>query len=134
MNTFKLTGNLTADPELKFANSSGKAYVRLRVAESRGEGKDSNFYDVTAFESLAENIHDSLHKGDRVVIDGYFDSARTYQTQAGETRVALDVIANEVTPSLRFATAAVTRKASSNYDSSTEVAAAYATDDIEQPF
>ena len=110
MNTFKFNGNLTADPELKFANGSGKAYVRLRVAESRGEGKESNFYDVTAFESLAENIQDSLHKGDRVVVDGYFDAARTYQTGAGETRVALDVVANEITPSLRFATVAITRK------------------------
>ena len=112
MNKFNVTGNLTADPELKFANSSGKAYVRLRIAESRGEGKESNFYDVTAFESLAENIQDSLHKGDRVVVDGYFDAARTYQTGAGETRVALDVIANEVTASLRFATASITRKTS----------------------
>lgn len=110
MNTFKFTANLVADPELKFANSSGKAYVRLRVAESRGEGKESNFYDVTAFESLAENIADSLRKGDRVVIDGYFDSARTYETGAGETRVALDVIANEVTPSLKWATVTVVRK------------------------
>ena len=108
MNNFKITANLVADPELKFGNS-GKAYVRLRVAESRGLDKESNFYDVTAFETLAENIADSLRKGDKVVVDGYFDSARTYQTQAGETRVALDVIANEVTPSLRFATAAVTR-------------------------
>jgi single-strand DNA-binding protein len=108
MNTFKFTANLVADPELKFGNS-GKAYVRLRVAESRGEGKESNFYDVTAFESLAENVADSLHKGDRVVIDGYFDAARTYQTGAGETRIALDVIATEVTPSLRFAAVEVTR-------------------------
>lgn len=110
MNSFKFTGNLTADPDLKFGNSSGKPYVRLRVAESRGEGKESNFYDVTAYEALAENIVDSLHKGDRVVIDGYFDAARTYQTQSGETRVALDVVANEVTPSLRFATATLLRK------------------------
>jgi hypothetical protein len=44
-----------------------------------------------------------------VVIDGYFDSARTYETAAGETRVALDVIANEVTASLRFATVNVIR-------------------------
>jgi single-strand DNA-binding protein len=109
MNTFKINGNLTSDPELRFGNS-GKAYVRLRVAESRGEGKESNFYDVTAFESLAENVADSLHKGDRVVIDGYFDAARTYQTGAGETRIALDVIANEVTASLRFATVTIVRK------------------------
>jgi len=109
MNTFKATVNLTADPELKFGNSSGNPYVSLRVAESRGEGKESNFYDVKVFDKQAENIADSLKKGDRVVIDGYFDSARTYQTQAGETRIALDVIANDVYPSLRFATVAVTR-------------------------
>ena len=132
MNSFNVTANLVADPELRFGNS-GKAYVRLRVAESRGENKESNFYDVTAFESLAENVADSLHKGDRVVIDGYFDSARTYQTAAGETRVALDVIANEITPSLRFATAVVTRNAKSNYDTSTEVKTAYELPE-EEPF
>lgn len=126
MNNLKITGNLTADPSLKFGNS-GKAYVRLRVAESRGENKDSNFYDVTAFEALAENIADSLHKGDRVVIDGYFDSARLYEAQ-GETRIALDVIANDVTPSLRFATALVSRK-------TTDVAATTIQYDTEeQPF
>jgi single-strand DNA-binding protein len=108
MNSFKFTGNLTADPMLKFGNS-GKPYARLRVAESRGEGKDSTFYDVTVFEDLAENVTDSLHKGDRVTIDGYFSEARTYQTEAGETRVALDVIAQEVAPSLRFAKATVVR-------------------------
>lgn len=123
---------MAAEPELKFANSSGKAYVRLRVAESRGEGKESNFYDVTAFETLAENIADSLHKGDRVVIDGYFDSARTYETAAGETRVALDVIANEVTASLRFATVSITRN--DKNDVAAPVSLQYAEDDIEAPF
>ena len=118
MNSFKFTGNLTADPMLKFGNS-GKPYARLRVAESRGEGKDSTFYDVTVFEEIAENVADSLHKGDRVTIDGYFSEARTYQTAAGETRIALDVIANEVTPSLRFAKVAITRNEKSNYDTST---------------
>jgi single-strand DNA-binding protein len=109
MNSFKINGaNLVADPILKFGNS-GKSYVRLRVAESRGEGKESIFYDVTAYESLAENVADSFHKGDKVIIDGYFDAARTYQTEAGETRVALDVIALDVSPSLRYAKATVVR-------------------------
>ena len=132
MNTFKFTGNLTADPELKFANGSGKAYARLRVAESRGEGKESNFYDVTIFETLAENVADSLHKGDKVVVDGYYDSSRIYQTQAGEARVANDVIAIDVSPSLRFAKVVVTRN-----DRGAGAAPAtmqYAPDDIEQPF
>lgn len=132
MNSFKVTGNLVADPDLKFASSSGKAYVRLRIAESRGEGKESTFYDVTAYEALAENVADSLRKGDRVVIDGYFDSARTYQTQSGETRVALDVIANEVTPSLRFAKATVTRN--ERGASPSAAPAQYAADDVELPF
>jgi single-strand DNA-binding protein len=114
MNSFKITANIVAEPELKFGNS-GKAYVRLRVAESRGENKDSNFYDVTAFEALAENIADSLHKGDRVIVDGYFDTARTYQTAAGETRVALDVIANDVSASMRYATVVVTRNEKNGY-------------------
>ena len=132
MNSFKVTANLVADPELRFGNS-GKAYVRLRVAESRGENKESNFYDVKAYESLAANIADSFHKGDRVIVDGYFDAARTYQTGAGETRVALDVIANDVSPSLRFATVQVARNTKSNYDTSTEVKTAYELPE-EEPF
>ena len=130
MNSFKINCNLVADPELKFGNS-GKAYVRLRVAESRGEGKESNFYDVTAFESMAENIQDSLRKGDRVVIDGYFDAARTYQTGAGETRVALDVVATEVTPSLRFATVHVTRNVKNGSTVASGIANVYDTPEEE---
>ena len=132
MNNFKVTANLVADPVLKFGNA-GKAYVRLRVAESRGDGKDSNFFNVTAFETLAENIADSLRKGDRVVVDGYFDSARLYETEngGGETRIALDVIANEVTPSLRFATVSVKRN---DKGDSTTAAAPQQYDDVEEPF
>jgi len=134
MNNFKIIGNLVADPELKFGNS-GKAYARLRVAESRGEGKDSNFYNVTAFESLAENIVDSLHKGDKVIVDGYFDSARTYEVEVKgtvETRIALDIIANEVTPSLRFATVTVLRNVRN--DSTVASGITHAYEEPEQPF
>jgi single-strand DNA-binding protein len=122
-----IVGNLTADPELKFGNS-GKTYARLRLAESRGEGKESNFYNVTVFEGSAENAVDSLHKGDRVIVQGYFDGARIYSANE-ESRVALDFIAQEIAPSLRFATVSITRNprdtassgvASTNYQTEEE--------------
>jgi len=119
MNRITINGNLVGDPQLKFGNSGGRPYTRFRIAESRAEGKDSNFFDVTTFDKLAENVADSLHKGDKVNIDGYFSEARLYQTEAGEWRVSLDIIANEVSPSLRFATTSITRNPRSETVSTT---------------
>ena len=90
---------------------------------------------MTAFGSLAENIVDSLHKGDKVVVDGYFDSARTYQVEvngATETRIALDIIAQEVAPSLRFATTTILRNVRNDSTTASGISTAY--DDVEEPF
>lgn len=110
MNSMTIIGNLVADPELKFGNS-GKTYARFRLAESRGEGKDSTFYNVTVFDDIAENSVDSLHKGDRVIVQGYFDGARQYTGGDEVVRVSLDFVAQEIAPSLRFAKVTIARTA-----------------------
>jgi single-strand DNA-binding protein len=105
-----ITGNLTADPELKFT-PNGAAVANFRVAVTSrvrdGEGwrdGDTSFYRVTAWRDLATNLTDSLSKGDRVVIVGQL-RMRSWETPEGEQRSVVEVTADEVGPSLRWATA-----------------------------
>lgn len=111
-NEITIVGNVTRDPELRFT-SSGQAVTRLSVASSRrwqanGEWKEqTTFFDVTAWGSLAENAADSLKKGSRALVVGRIES-REYEKD-GQKRVAWDVTADELGPSLRWATAVVTK-------------------------
>src|ERR1019366_586684 len=114
-NTITVVGNVTRDPELKFLNS-GQAALRLAVAVSRRwqnrqtqewEEKTS-FFDVSAYGSMAENVASSLAKGARVVVTGRMEQ-RSWETESGEKRNAFEIVADEIAPSLRWATAVVTR-------------------------
>lgn len=111
-NEITIVGNVTRDPELKFT-ANGQAVTRLSVASSRrwqanGEWKEqTTFFDVTAWGSLAENAADSLKKGSRALVVGRIES-REYEKD-GQKRVAWDVTADELGPSLRWATAVVTK-------------------------
>ena len=114
-NTITVVGNVTRDPELKFLNS-GQAALRLSVAVSRRwqnrqtqewEEKTS-FFDVSSYGSMAENAASSITKGARVVVTGRMDQ-RSWETESGEKRNAFEIVADEIAPSLRWATAAVTR-------------------------
>lgn len=114
-NTITVVGNVTRDPELKFLNS-GQAALRLAVAVSRRwqnrqsqewEEKTS-FFDVSAYGAMAENAASSISKGTRVVVTGRMEQ-RTWETESGEKRNAFEIVADEIAPSLRWATAAVTR-------------------------
>ena len=100
-------GNLTADPELRFTQS-GKPVASLTVAVNRKKGDDehTSFIDVTAWDSLAENVSESLQKGDRVVVTGRLEQ-RSWETPEGDRRSKLEVVADEIGPSLRWATASV---------------------------
>jgi single-strand DNA-binding protein len=106
-----ITGNLTDDPELRFTQS-GTTVVNFRVAVTTrvpdGKGGwqegETGFYRVTAWRSLAENVADSLTKGARVVILGKLKTS-TWETPEGEKRSTVEIQADEVAPSLRFATA-----------------------------
>jgi single-strand DNA-binding protein len=105
-----ITGNLTDDPELRFTQSgvpvaNFRVAVTPRVPDGQGGFPDgeTGFYRVTAWRSLAENIADSLAKGARVVVLGKLRTS-TWETPEGEKRSSVEIQADEVAPSLRFAT------------------------------
>ncbi|PSO53685.1 MAG: single-stranded DNA-binding protein [Actinobacteria bacterium QS_5_72_10] len=111
-----LVGNLTANPELRFTQA-GTAVANMRVAVNRrirnnqsGEWEDrtDGFFNVVVWRSLAENAADSLAKGTRVMVNGRL-TERTFENQQGETRYVTEIEADEVCPSLRWATAQVTK-------------------------
>jgi single-strand DNA-binding protein len=112
-NTITIVGNITRDPELRFT-PSGAAQARLGVAVNRrwqdkgsGEWQEStSFFDVTCWRELAENVAESLKRGARVVVTGRLEQ-RSYEAKEGEKRSIVEIIADEVAPSLRWATAKV---------------------------
>ena len=113
MTNVTIIGNLTADPELRFTNTA-KAVVSFTVAESQrvrgGDGGwkdgDSTFWRCTLWDSAAENLAESLHKGQRVIVVGEAKQ-RSFETRDGEKRTVIEVTASEVGPSLRWAVAKV---------------------------
>ncbi|HJL89269.1 MAG TPA: single-stranded DNA-binding protein [Acidimicrobiales bacterium] len=109
-NTVTLVGNITRDPELRFT-PAGIAVANFGLAWNRKnrDGEESvSFFDVTCWRDLAENVAESLSKGNRVVVYGRLDQ-QTWENDNGERRSKVEVIADEVAPSLRWATADVTR-------------------------
>jgi single-strand DNA-binding protein len=100
-----IVGNVTRDPELRYANS-GVSVVKMSVAvnfrrPNRQTGdmdEETSFFDVTAFGSLAENVGASVSKGNRVVVTGRLQQ-RSYETQQGEKRSAVEILADEIGPS-----------------------------------
>lgn len=109
-----LTGRLGSDPEMRFS-ASGTAVVSLRVVTNtrwndNGEwkDKDTTWWQVTAFKQLAENVTESLRKGDLVVIVGRV-FAEDWETKEGEKRTTFKVIADHIGPDLSRATAKVTK-------------------------
>ena len=114
-NTITIVGNITRDPELKFLNS-GQAAVRLSVAVNRRwqnrqtqEWEERvSYFEVTGYGPMAENAANSLSKGTRVVVTGRLEQ-RSWETENGDKRSIVEINADEIAPSLRFATAAVTK-------------------------
>ena len=115
-NTVTLVGNLTRDPELRFTQG-GRAVASFGIAVNRryqvnGEWQEqTSYFNVVAWGQLGENAAASLTKGARVVVNGRLEQ-REYQTQQGEKRTVIEVNADEVAPSLRYATAQVERTSS----------------------
>jgi single-strand DNA-binding protein len=111
--TVTLVGNLTREPELRFTQS-GQAIATLGIAVSRryqqnGEWQEkTSFFNVTAWGQLGENAASSLSKGARAIVTGRLEQ-RSYETQDGEKRSVVEVVADEIGPSLRWATAQVDR-------------------------
>ena len=114
-NAITVIGNITRDPELKFLNN-GNATVRFGLAVNRrwrnAQTNDweerVSYFDVTAYGPLAENVANSLPKGTRVVVSGRLEQ-RSWETQDGDKRSIVEINADEIGASLRFATAVVTR-------------------------
>jgi single-strand DNA-binding protein len=105
-----IVGNLVEDPELRFT-ASGIPVSNFRVAVTArvkdGDGwkdGDTSFYRVAAWRQLAEHIRDSLSKGDRVVVLGQL-RMNSWETPEGDKRSTVEVLAEEVGPSLKWATA-----------------------------
>ena len=105
-----ITGNLTADPELKYTtNGAAVASFRIAVTARVRDGEtwrdgDTSFFRVNAWRTLAEHVAESLSKGDRAIVVGRLKS-RSWETAEGEPRSVVEVDADEVAPSLRFAVA-----------------------------
>jgi single-strand DNA-binding protein len=109
-------GNLTGDPELRFT-PSGAAVANFTVASTprtfdrqSNEFKDGDtlFMRCSIWREAAENVAESLTKGTRVVAQGRL-KARSYETREGEKRTSYELDVDEIGPSLRYATAKVTK-------------------------
>jgi len=109
-NTVTIVGNMTRDPELRYT-ASGVAVTDFGVAWNTKD-KDGNesvsFFDVTCWRELAEHVAESLGKGNRVIVFGRLDQ-NTWETKDGDKRSKVRVMAEDVAPSLRWATANVER-------------------------
>ena len=111
-----IIGNLTADPELRFT-PSGAAVANFTVASTprqfdrqSNEWKDGEtlFMRCSVWRDAAENVAESLGRGTRVIVSGRLKS-RSYETKEGEKRTVVEMEVDEVGPSLRYASAKVTK-------------------------
>lgn len=118
--TITVVGNLTADPELRFT-SGGAAVANFTVASTpriydklAKEWKDGDalFLRCNIWRDTAENLTESLKRGDRVIVTGRLKQ-RSFETKEGEKRTVFEVEVDEVGPSLRYATAKVAKTAPS---------------------
>lgn len=124
-NTVTVVGNVTREPELRFTNT-GQALASFGLAVNRRWmnrqtnqwDEQTSFFDVTCWGQLGENVAESIPKGARVIVYGRLEQ-RSWETQDGDKRSKVEIIADEVAPSLRWATASVTkneRRAGGDFD------------------
>jgi single-strand DNA-binding protein len=112
-NTVTLVGNLTRDPELRFT-TGGRGVASFGLAVSRryqqnGEWQEqTSYFNIVAWGQMGENAAATLTKGTRVVVTGRLEQ-REYTTREGDKRTAIEINADEIGPSLRYATAQVER-------------------------
>jgi single-strand DNA-binding protein len=114
-NHISVTGNLTREPEIRYTRE-GQATVQLGIAvnrrwqdrETHEWEEATSFFDVVCWRDLAEHVAMSLVKGARVMVSGRIEQ-RSWENELGERRTKVEIVADEVGPSLRFATADVHR-------------------------
>lgn len=142
-NHVTVVGNVTVDPTLRFT-PSGQAVATFGVAVNRrwkARGSDEwseavSFFDVACWGTLGENVAESVQKGTRVIVEGRLEQ-RSWETESGDKRSRVEIVADEVGPSLRWATATVVRnERSDGGQSATSRGAPPATNtyDDEEPF
>lgn len=111
-----VVGNLTADPELRYTQN-GLAVANFTIASTprsfdraSNEWKDGEalFLRASVWRDFAEHVAGSLTKGSRVIVSGRLKQ-RSYETKEGEKRTSMELEVDEIGPSLRYATAQVTR-------------------------
>jgi len=112
-NTITIVGNITRDPELRFT-TGGKGIASFGLACNRrwqqnGEWQEKvSFFNVTAWDTLGENAAASFTKGDRVIVTGRLEQ-REYETKEGEKRNVVEIVADEIGASIKWATVTVQR-------------------------
>ncbi len=120
-NLITVSGNLTRDPEIRYTRD-GLPSVSLGIAVNRrwqnrntsAWEEDTSFFDVVCWRDLAENAALSLTKGTRIIVSGRIEQ-RTWESEQGDKRSKVEIVAEEIGPSLRWATAEV-QKASRSSD------------------
>ena len=112
-NQIIIVGNLTDDPELRYtpngaAVANFSVAVNKRYKDESGQWQDgeTSFFRVNCWRSMAENAAESLTRGTRIVVAGRLRQ-RSWETQDGDKRTAIEIEADEIGPSLKWATAKV---------------------------
>lgn len=111
--TVTLVGTLGRDPEIRFT-AGGRAVANFSIAVNRryqqnGEWQEqTSWFNVTCWADLAENVAASLVKGSRAIVAGRLEQ-REWEDKEGNKRTTVEIVADEVGPSLRWATAQVDR-------------------------
>jgi single-strand DNA-binding protein len=118
-NYITFIGNLTDDPDLRFT-PSGAAVCSFRVASNRRwtgrdgqQQEETTFLNANCWRDMAENVAESLSKGDRVIVIGRV-KVRSYENREGQTVWVTEIEADEVAPSLRWARASVSKSSGSS--------------------
>jgi len=113
--TATVCGNVTRDPELRFT-PTGSAHASFGLAVNRrwpnrttGEWQEAtSFFDVVCWAALAENVAESVTKGTRLLVTGRLEQ-RSWEAQDGTKRSTVELVADDIGPSLRWATAQVAK-------------------------
>src|SRR5262245_63749437 len=114
-NSVTIVGNVTRDPEIRYTQG-GQANATFGVAVNRRwQNRQTNeweeqtsFLNVVCWREMAENVAESIGKGTRVVVTGRLEQ-RSWETEQGEKRSVVEIVADEIAPSLRWATATVNK-------------------------
>src|SRR5262245_17950571 len=114
-NSVTIVGNVTRDPEIRYTQG-GQANATFGVAVNRRwQNRQTNeweertsFLNVVCWREMAENVAESIGKGSRVIVTGRLEQ-RSWETENGDKRSVVEIVADEIGPSLRWATATVNR-------------------------